>query len=128
MINDYLQKIVRDEMQKGSNQLYNRSAIKEYLQVLVLQYIYTSAEYGSKLIFTGGTCLRHLYGLERLSEDLDFNMLSKIDTNKLANDIQEYFVSVLQYKDLDISVKQNGRQILLKFPILRELFYWELNL
>jgi len=121
MIIKYISELVKKEKQKGFSDLYIKTTVKEYLQVLVLNYIYTSKEYKSKLIFTGGTCLRHFYSLERLSEDLDFDMLEEIDTSELSVKIQEYFTSILQYKDLNISVKQEGRQILLKFPILKEL-------
>ena len=121
MIINYIQEIIQAEKLKGSNELYIRSAIKEYLQILVLQFIYTNSDYKSSLIFTGGTCLRHFYGLERLSEDLDFDKVNYLNVEKLASDIQEYFVSSLQYKDLQISIKQQGKQILLKLPILRNL-------
>jgi len=121
MIIEYLEKIIKNEKQKNSNELYLRSLIKEYLQILVLEYIYTSDKYKSNLIFTGGTCLRHIYGLERLSEDLDFDFLKDFDTKELAEDIRIYFKSKMKYADLDISIKQKGKQILLKFPCLKSL-------
>ena len=121
MILNYMEKLVRDEKARGSNDLYIRSTLKEYLQALVLEYIYTSREYKSVFVFTGGTCLRHVFGLERLSEDLDFDLLEEIDSEKLAEQIQKYFTSKMKYEDLDVAVKQQGRQILLKFPCLRKL-------
>jgi predicted nucleotidyltransferase component of viral defense system len=121
MIIEYLEKIIKNEKQKNSNKLYLRSLIKEYLQILVLEYIYTSDKYKSNLIFTGGTCLRHIYGLERLSEDLDFDFLKDFDTKELAEDIRIYFKSKMKYTDLNISIKQKGKQILLKFPCLKSL-------
>jgi predicted nucleotidyltransferase component of viral defense system len=116
-----MEKLVREQRIKGSNNLYIRSTLKEYLQTLILEYIYTSKEYNSNFIFTGGTCLRHVFGLERLSEDLDFDLLEDIDSTKLAENIQKYFVSNMKYNDFDIAVKQKGRQILLKFPCLKKL-------
>lgn len=121
MIISYLQEIVRIEKEKGSNELYIRSVLKEYLQILLLQYIYTNKSYKSNFIFTGGTCLRHFYGLERLSEDLDFDMIKQVDVEQFIVDIQEYFMSILKFKYLQISIKQKGRQVLMKFPVLREL-------
>jgi predicted nucleotidyltransferase component of viral defense system len=121
MLIKYLQEILINEKQRGANQLYQRSALKEYLQVVVLNFIYTNAEYKDKLIFTGGTCLRHFYGLQRLSEDLDFDFVDNFNAEKFANDLEKYFVSKLQYQNLDISLKQKNRQVLLKFPVLREL-------
>ncbi len=121
MINEYIKKIAKEEKAKGSNGLYIRSKIKEYLQILLLEYIYSSSENKSNFVFTGGTCLRHVYGLERLSEDLDFDLLEEVDAEKVARDIEKHFTSKLHYKDLKISIKQKGRQILLKFPCLQEL-------
>ncbi len=121
MINEYIKKIVKEEKAKGSNGLYIRSKIKEYLQILLLEYIYSSSKYKSNFVFTGGTCLRHVYGLERLSEDLDFDLLKEIDVEEIAEDIKKHFISKLHYKDLNISIKQKGKQILLKFPCLQKL-------
>ena len=46
-------------------------AEKEYLQHIFLN---ATAKYPKSFVFKGGTCLRICYGLERASEDLDFNM------------------------------------------------------
>lgn len=121
MILNYMQKLVRGQRLEGSNNLYIRSTLKEYLQALILEYIYTSKEYNSNFIFTGGTCLRHVFGLERLSEDLDFDLLEDIDSVELVENIQQYFVSNMKYDNFDIAIKQKGRQILLKFPCLKKL-------
>lgn len=121
MILDYIQKIVQEQKDRGANPLYIRSAVKEYLQIVVLNFIYTSKEYKANLIFTGGTCLRHLFGIDRLSEDLDFDTLNSVISEDIADKIAGYFKSTLKYHNLKISIKQQGKQILLKFPILREL-------
>ncbi len=121
MIIKYLEKIVKEEKSKNSNNLYIRSTIKEYFQILVLEYIYSSSKYKANLIFTGGTCLRHMYGLERLSEDLDFDFLEDFEAEDLASDIHGYFKNKMKYSDLSISIKQRGRQLLLKFPCLHQL-------
>jgi predicted nucleotidyltransferase component of viral defense system len=46
--------------------------LKEYLQYRMLRLIYRS-EYGRKLVFLGGTCLRLIHDNPRFSEDLDFD-------------------------------------------------------
>lgn len=121
MILKYIEKITQEQQDKAVNPLYIRSTIKEYLQIVVLNYIYTTNEYKSNLIFTGGTCLRHLYGIDRLSEDIDFDYLVYVNSEDFADKLNKYFVSSLKYLDLKISIKQQGKQILLKFPVLREL-------
>ena len=121
MILSYIQKIIQEQQDKGVNPLYIRSSIKEYLQIIVLDYIYRTNEYKSSLIFTGGTCLRHLYGIDRLSEDIDFDYVDVVNAEEFASKLEGYFTSSLKYSDLKISIKQQGKQLLLKFPLLRKL-------
>ena len=121
MIIEELGEIVRIQTQKGSAVSFVKNSLKEYLQVYILNYIYTSSRYKQALIFTGGTCLRHCYQLNRLSEDLDFDQKEIINSNQLRDDLYDYFTKKYLFKNLSISIKQKGRQVLLKFPILREL-------
>jgi predicted nucleotidyltransferase component of viral defense system len=53
-----------------------RNAAREYVQRLVLQAL-DDAGYRRNLAFTGGTCLRIVYGVRRYSEDLDFSLHEK---------------------------------------------------
>lgn len=121
MIYKELEKIVQGQKERGNSKLYIRNILKEYLQVYILNYIYTSPKYSKELIFTGGTCLRHFYDLERLSEDLDFDYDNSIDTQELTDDLLEYFKKKYKVSKVYGSVKQSGKQILLKFPLLKEL-------
>lgn len=52
------------------------NVLREYLQWLILQALDDSG-YRQKLSFTGGTCLRVVYGINRFSEDLDFSLVQK---------------------------------------------------
>jgi len=98
--------------------MYKRNLIKEYLQILVLGFIYSNAKY-KDLFFYGGTCLAQCFGLPRLSEDLDFVDIKKeVDMNKMSVDIKDFFE---KKTDLPISVKVQKFRIYLKFPILKEL-------
>ena len=47
---------------------------QDYIQALYLQEIYRRTE---DLVFKGGTYLKHAYGLDRFSEDLDFTSLGE---------------------------------------------------
>jgi len=49
----------------------NSVILREYLQLLALQKIY-SFPGSDKVLFKGGTCLHLIYGTPRFSEDLDF--------------------------------------------------------
>ncbi|MEI7425791.1 MAG: nucleotidyl transferase AbiEii/AbiGii toxin family protein [Candidatus Moraniibacteriota bacterium] len=51
-----------------------RRCLVEYLQAEILEILYAS-KYGVHLSFLGGTCLRFAYGIERFSEDLDFDAI-----------------------------------------------------
>ena len=121
MIDQELENIVRTLREKRLHDAYTRNALKEYLQVSVLYFLYTSPTYRQKLIFTGGTCLRHFYGLERLSEDIDFDCIDALPSRKLLGDLERFFHSKYHYRDLQTALKQNGNQILLKFPVLKKL-------
>ncbi|NIA09596.1 MAG: hypothetical protein GWP10_07680 [Nitrospiraceae bacterium] len=111
-----LKKIVDES--PNSLEMYKKNLLKDYLQVLVLKYIYTQERY-QNLIFYGGSALSQCYGLNRLSEDLDFvDIRKKVDIVKLANDLQNFFQKEFS---LPIKIKTQKFRIYLKFPILKEL-------
>lgn len=120
MIEKELERIVREEREKGTSREYIVNLLKEYLQVYFLYFVYTSPDY-KRLIFTGGTCLRHFYGLERLSVDLDFDYLTKPDVGTMLERIKRFFRQRYKYEALQGSIKQKEDQLLFKFPVLRKL-------
>jgi len=100
------------------NKIFKRNILKEYLQILVLDFIYSHPKY-SRLVFYGGSCLSHCFGLPRLSEDLDFvDLKNEINAAKLANDLEVYFK---KNTDLTLTTVAQKLRIYLKFLILREL-------
>ena len=100
------------------NNLYKRNLLKEYLQVVVLDFIYSHPDY-SQLLFYGGSALAHCFDLQRLSEDLDFiDEKREINVSKLAKDLEDYFK---KRTDLDVSTTVQKFRIYVKFSILREL-------
>lgn len=119
MIKDKLTRIL--ETNKNlENKYYLRSLLKEVIQDYILNFTYNNQAY-KKLIFTGGTCLRKIYGLPRLSEDLDFDFIDKFSLANYAKDLKTYFVSNLLYKELTIKTSGKQKTIFLKLPILKEL-------
>lgn len=121
MIVDELKNIVAKTGQQNKTDVYTRSLLKEYLQTYVLNFIYLNPEYNRNFIFTGGTCLRRCFGLNRLSEDLDFDLETPVDAQAVKNGLLAYFKQTYLYDELEISVLQREEQILLKFPVLKEL-------
>jgi predicted nucleotidyltransferase component of viral defense system len=97
---------------------FKMNIAKEYLQVVVLSFIYSNPKY-SKMFFYGGSCLAQCFGLNRLSEDLDFvDGDKKIDIEELAKDLEHYFT---KNTDLEVKTSTQKFRVYLKFPLLREL-------
>ncbi|MBE0433510.1 nucleotidyl transferase AbiEii/AbiGii toxin family protein [candidate division WOR-3 bacterium] len=98
--------------------LFKRNIAKEYLQILVLTFLYTHDDY-RHLIFYGGSCLRHCYGLPRLSEDLDFVDIGKrVDIKRLLVEVKRFFAN--RY-DITVTSRIQRFRCILKFPVLRAL-------
>ena len=62
--------------------------IKEYIQLLILDYLSTT-QYIKKIVFIGGTSLRLIKEIDRFSEDLDFDCkkLTADDFRKMTDGI-----------------------------------------
>ncbi len=58
--------------QVSDNAVFYKYMVKEYLQLLILDYL-SSTPYTQKIIFIGGTNLRLVKGIDRFSEDIDFD-------------------------------------------------------
>jgi predicted nucleotidyltransferase component of viral defense system len=100
-----------------------RIILKEFLQTYTLDFLYNHPLY-RKVNFYGGTCLHVIYGLNRLSEDIDLDNSSGIDLSKLENDLLNFFRSNVGYTDVTakIQIGEWGvRRTTLKFPILYDL-------
>ena len=116
LIKIFLTKLIKDSV--SDNKYFRRNLLKNYLQILVLDFIYADREY-SQLIFYGGSCLAHCYNLQRLSEDLDFVDLKKtIDISALAKDLEIHFK---KNTDLEVKAVPQKFRIYLKFLLLHEL-------
>lgn len=100
-----------------------RVILKGALQSIVLDFIYNHPKY-RRLNFYGGSCLHVIYGLNRLSEDIDFDNGGKLDLGNLDADLLAYVQSVMEVRDATVK-RQLSRQgilrITLKFPVLKEL-------
>ena len=59
-----------------------RAIVREYLQVKILDSMYRQ-KISTQLIFVGGTALRLLRGLDRFSEDLDFDIDESISSSQI---------------------------------------------
>ncbi|MDD5770505.1 MAG: nucleotidyl transferase AbiEii/AbiGii toxin family protein [Candidatus Gracilibacteria bacterium] len=101
------------------NDIIKIGYIKEFLQTIILGQIY-SLDYAKDLIFYGGTSLRFLFGINRLSEDLDFIGINFLEFDKLGEDLQNYFSNnniKLNYKIQKFRIILNFKDLLKEFGI-----------
>jgi predicted nucleotidyltransferase component of viral defense system len=111
------------QMDKSLSNETKRILLKEFLQAYTLDYLYNHPVY-RRLNFYGGTCLHFIYGLNRLSEDLDLDNSSGIDLTQLEGDLLAYFRSNIGYPDVTAKTQLGEwgiRRTTLKFPILSAL-------
>jgi predicted nucleotidyltransferase component of viral defense system len=95
---------------------------KDYLIPYILKYIYGHKDY-RKLVFYGGTCLRVVYGLPRLSEDIDTDNKADIDLGSFGEDLRKYMSGLLS-REVNV-YEQTGEgglsRFVIKMPILNEI-------
>jgi hypothetical protein len=100
-----------------------RIVLKDVLQAHVLDYLYNHPTYRG-LNFYGDTCLRILYGLNRLSEGLVFDNRLGLDVRQLGPDLAAYFQKYLGYSETMVKTQEdneNKLRVTLKFPLLYAL-------
>lgn len=116
-------KNVLEQYQAVNLPLMTRRVIaKEVLVGYLLEWIYNHREY-RKLKLYGGTCARAVYGLNRMSEDIDLDNSEEVILSTLQDELQEYLRGVLKLPKVEV-VRQGKGQIkrwLVKLPILEEL-------
>ena len=118
---EYKLKILTEESKgRGYNYLLTRNILKEYLQDIILSIIYNS--YYKDLIFYGGSCLRKIYNLNRLSEDLDFETTKPVDLDDLKNTLLNYFkTEKLEMVSALVQSNNNINRCTLKFEVMNSL-------
>jgi predicted nucleotidyltransferase component of viral defense system len=84
-IRNYFPAQIRD------NSTFDKHVLKEYLQLMILDYL-SSTPYTRKMTFIGGTNLRFVKGIDRFSEDLDFDCkdLSKGEFIEMTNGVIQF--------------------------------------
>ena len=96
----------------SNNPVYYKYLLKEYIQLQVLDYL-SNTPYARKLALIGGTNLRLVSGIDRFSEDLDF------DCKDLAgNEFIQMSDDILQY------LKKNGLNVITRDRESEKLNAW----
>ena len=103
-----------------------RNALKEELQFYVLNFIYHHPEY-SRWIMYGGSALRIIHGLDRMSVDLNFEIPHTVTEKfleELKQEIEDHFKNNYGTEADFLSIKiTTGRGLILKFHISDELSF-----
>ncbi len=86
------------------NALFNKHLLKEYLQLLILDYL-AATPYIRKITFTGGTSIRLIKGIDRFSEDLDFDC--KDFSQEEFKEMTDGIIKFLQNNGLHAEGKEN---------------------
>jgi len=75
------------------NITFQKYMLKEYLQLLILDFLSTTS-YVRKITFIGGTNLRLVKGIDRFSEDLDFDCkeLSKEEFMEMTDAVLQFLI------------------------------------
>jgi hypothetical protein len=101
-----------------------RNALKEELQFYVLNFIYHHPKYNTWIMY-GGSALRIIYGLDRMSVDLDFEISHAITEKfleELKKETEDYFNNTYGAGADFLTIKTTtGRGLLLKFHVGEEL-------
>jgi len=120
MINQFLwQQILEEAERRGIPLSKKRAILREFLQVKFLTSLYSFSGC-QKLAFIGGTALRLLHGLDRFSEDLDFDNFG-LKTEKIKELFQKTTLVFKREKyslQFDFKKRTNGGQARLRFPDL----------
>jgi predicted nucleotidyltransferase component of viral defense system len=105
------------------NSIYNKLILKEYFQLMILDYL-SSTPSIQKMVFIGGTNLRLVKGIDRFSEDLDFDCknMSKDEFIELTNGVIQF----LERSGLRVEVKDKESSKLTAFR--RNIYFPELLL
>jgi len=95
-----------------------RNALKEELQFYILNFIYHHPEYNQWVMY-GGSALRIIYKLDRMSVDLDFEVSGEVTKKfleELKEEIEDHFPHVYgAHPGFLIAKIVTGRGLLLKF-------------
>lgn len=112
----YIKSFFPEDIRENKN--FSKMMLKEYIQLMILDFISTT-DYARKLVFIGGTNFRIIHGIDRFSEDLDFDckQMSKDEFTEMTNNVLLF----LRRSGLDAETKDSESTRLTAF---RRSFYF----
>ncbi|MBQ6276034.1 MAG: nucleotidyl transferase AbiEii/AbiGii toxin family protein [Bacteroidales bacterium] len=102
----------------ASQSRFDRYMLKEYLQLQILDYL-TTTSYINKISFIGGTNLRIVQGIDRFSEDLDFDCKDLSEEEFMA--MTDSVVNYLRNSNIDVETRDKPNPRLTAFR--RNLYF-----
>ena len=97
---------------------FDRYMLKEYLQLLILDHL-TTTPYIGKIAFIGGTNLRLIQGIDRFSEDLDFDCKDLSEEEFVA--MTDSVVAYLKQNNIEVETRDKPNPKLTAFR--RNLYF-----
>mgnify|MGYP002622947460 CR=1 FL=1 len=97
---------------------FDRYMLKEYLQLLILEHL-TTTPYIYKVSFIGGTNLRLIQGIDRFSEDLDFDCKELTEDEFVA--MTDSVVTFLKQNNIEVETRDKPNPHLIVFR--RNLYF-----
>ena len=113
--------------QIAGNAVFHKHILKEYVELLALEHLMQSP-FAPKLVFIGGTNLRLVYGIDRFSEDLDFDCkgLTSEEFTNMTDSVVEYLR--LQGLKVELRDKENPKLTAYRRNIYFPELLFEMNL
>ena len=109
-----------EELTDQSDPEVRRNALKEVLQLYILNFIYHHPKYNTWVMY-GGSALRIIHGLDRMSVDLDFEVSYPVTENFLGllkEEIEQYFANTYNAGNEFLEIKiTSARGLILKFHV-----------
>ena len=94
------------------NVLFQKYMLKEYIQLLILDFL-SATPFTKRIVFIGGTNLRLVKGIDRFSEDLDFDC--KDFSKKEFMEMTDTIIKFLKRDGLRIEVRDRENKQLTAF-------------
>lgn len=96
----------------AGNSRFDRYMLKEYLQLMILDHI-AITPYVTQLAFIGGTNLRLIQGIDRFSEDLDFDCMEMTEADFMA--MTDSIIRYLRLNNIDVEPRDTPNPKLTAF-------------
>lgn len=100
------------------NPAHKKYIVKEYIQLMILNFLATS-KFAQKITFIGGTNLRLVKGIDRFSEDLDFDC-KNFDAEDFA-EMSQAILTFLQRSGIRAETREKQSE---KLTALRSRIYF----